>query len=111
MQWSRSEIVRSDAEGSGEVNEESERYLYEWPEINSPDVGSVTVGVALVDGVLEEIVDVTGGEAAGLAAFRLNANFPLGALAVRVPSKSDSINLIFCRRPYWLVLRRLRTKY
>ena len=93
MQWSKSEIVRSEAEDHGEVNEESDRYLCEWPEIDSPAAGGVFTGVATVDGAVGGDGDT--GEAAGLAAFRLNANFALGAVEVRAPSKPDSIDLIF----------------
>lgn len=65
--------------------------------MDSPDVGSAFAGVALVESAAEEDGDEIGGEAVGLATvFRLNANFALGALAVRAPSKSDSIDLIFC---------------
>ena len=56
------------------------------------DVGYDPVHVLLCGPPGDEEAD---GEAAGLAAFRLNANFALGAVAVRAPSKPDSIDFIF----------------
>ena len=40
IQWSRSEIVKSEADDQGDENDANVRYLRECPEIESPDVGA-----------------------------------------------------------------------